>query len=107
MSEMNKLFVGNLSFGTKQSNLEQAFGQFGSIEECKVIEDRETGRSRGFGFVTFATKEAAQAALAMDGKELDGRPLRVNFAQEKERGEGGGGGGGRGGNGGGGRGGWR
>ena len=105
---MNKLFVGNLSFGTKQASLEQAFGQFGAIEECKVIEDRETGRSRGFGFVTFSTKEAAQAALSMDGKDIDGRPLRVNFAQEKERG-GDSNGGGRGGDRGdrGARGGWR
>ena len=97
-----KLFVGGLSWNTDDNGLRSAFEQFGTVEDAKVITDRESGRSRGFGFVTFGSEEDAQSAIQqMNGAELDGRSLNVNEAQEK-RGGGGGGGGGRGGGGGGG-----
>jgi cold-inducible RNA-binding protein len=96
-----KLFVGGLSWNTDDGGLRTAFGRFGTVVDAKVITDRETGRSRGFGFVTFADSEGADEAIrAMDGAELDGRNVRVNEAEEKGGG-GGGGGGGRGGGGGG------
>jgi cold-inducible RNA-binding protein len=100
-----KLFVGGLSWGTTDDGLHQAFARFGEIVEAKVITDRETGRSRGFGFVTFVNDEGASKAISeMDGTELDGRTIKVNEAEDKgPRGGGGGGGrGGRGGHGGGG-----
>lgn len=97
-----KLYVGNLSFGTTQQDLEQLFGESGTVQSASIIEDRETGRSRGFGFVEMASKEEATAAIAaLDGKEVQGRNLKVNEAKPRENG-GGGGGGGRGGYGGGG-----
>ena len=97
-----KLFVGGLSWGTTDDGLHSAFSQFGEIVEAKVITDRETGRSRGFGFVTFANDEGATKAIAeMDGTELDGRTIKVNEAEDKPARSGGGGGGGRGGYGGG------
>lgn len=106
-----KLFVGGLSWGTTDDGLRQAFERFGEVLEAKVVTDRETGRSRGFGFVTFADGQAAGAAIAeMDGTELDGRSINVNEARERApRGPGGGGygGGGGGGYGGGGGGGFR
>ncbi|ACY15940.1 RNA recognition motif domain-containing protein [Haliangium ochraceum] len=101
----NKIFVGGLSWDTDDSSLRAAFERFGAVTEAKVITDRDTGRSRGFGFVTFAESGQAAAAIEeMDGVELDGRNIRVNEAQERSRGGGGGGGGGgyRGGGGGGG-----
>jgi RNA recognition motif-containing protein len=103
-----KLFVGGLSWGTTDDGLHSAFSQFGEIVEAKVITDRETGRSRGFGFVTFSNDEGATKAIAeMDGTELDGRTIKVNEAEDKPARTGGGGGGrgGYGGGGGGGRGG--
>ena len=106
-----KLFVGGLSWGTTDDGLHQAFSQFGEIVEAKVITDRETGRSRGFGFVTFANDDGASKAITeMDGTELDGRTIKVNEAEDKGPRTGGGGGGGgrgRGGYGGGGGGGGR
>jgi heterogeneous nuclear ribonucleoprotein A1/A3 len=97
----NKLFVGGLSWNTDDRLLQEAFAPHGTIVEARVITDRDTGRSRGFGFVTFEDPASAQAALeAMNGKELDGRSLRVDLANDRPRG-GGGGGGGRGGGGGG------
>jgi RNA recognition motif-containing protein len=103
-----KLFVGGLSWGTTDDGLHGAFSQFGEIVEAKVITDRETGRSRGFGFVTFANDDGATKAIAeMDGTELDGRTIKVNEAEDKPARTGGGGGGGRGGYGGGGGGGGR
>jgi cold-inducible RNA-binding protein len=98
-----KLFVGGLSWGTTDDSLREAFAQFGDIEEAKVVVDRDTGRSRGFGFVSFVDAENAQKALdAMNGADLDGRTMRVDFATERSGGGGGGGGrGGRGGRGGG------
>ena len=92
----NKLFVGSLSWDTNSQGLEEAFSPFGPISEAIVISDRETGRSRGFGFVTFENAEDAENAVKeMDGKELDGRTIRVNEAHDKKPGGGGGGGRGR------------
>jgi cold-inducible RNA-binding protein len=93
----NKLFIGGLSWGTNDDTLRSAFEGFGEITDAKVITERDTGRSRGFGFVTFRDNNAAQTAIQqMDGSQLDGRSIRVNEAQDRPR-EGGGGGGGRGG----------
>lgn len=78
-----KLYIGGLSWNTDSEALNQAFLPFGEIEESKVIFDRDTGRSRGFGFVTFATQESAEKALKLDGTELDGRTIRVSFARDK------------------------
>ena len=104
----NKLFVGGLSWDTSDDGLRTAFEQFGEVTDSKVISDRETGRSRGFGFVTFANAADAQTAMqSMNGTELDGRSLNVNEAQDRGRGGGGGGGGGHRGGGGGGGGGGR
>ena len=90
-----KLFVGGLSWGTNADALRLAFDRFGEIEDAVVISDRDTGRSRGFGFVTFVDKSAADEAIEkMNGSELDGRSLTVNEAQERQRSGGGGGGGG-------------
>ncbi|MEX1369467.1 MAG: RNA-binding protein [Nannocystaceae bacterium] len=98
----NRLFVGNLSFNTDDDSLRAAFEQFGAVTDAKVITDRETGRSRGFGFVTMTDDAAAaQAIEAMHDNDLDGRKLRVNVAEERKPRGGGGGGGGRGGFGGG------
>ena len=96
-----KLFIGSLAWATDSSSLQAAFERFGAIEEATVISDRETGRSRGFGFVTFTDEGPTQQAISeMNGTELDGRPIVVNEAKEQApRGGGGGGGGGyRGGN---------
>jgi RNA recognition motif-containing protein len=101
-----KLYVGNLSFNTSTQDLEQMFAEFGTVQSANIIEDRETGRSRGFAFVEMSSKEEGQNAIeALNGKEIDGRNLTVNEAKPREeRGGGGGnrGGGGRGGYGGGG-----
>ena len=103
-----KLYVGNLAFQTSSAELQELFAQAGTVESASVVEDRDTGRSRGFGFVEMATKEEAEAAIAQfNGKEVNGRALNVNEARPREnRGGGGGGrggyGGGRGGYGGGG-----
>jgi cold-inducible RNA-binding protein len=89
-----KLFVGGLSWGTTDEGLHQAFERFGEIVEAKVITDRETGRSRGFGFVTFANDEGAtSAASEMNGAQLDGRTIRVNEAENQAQRRGGSGGG--------------
>jgi RNA recognition motif-containing protein len=89
-----KLFVGSLSWDTTDEGLHEAFAQFGEITEAKVISDRDSGRSRGFGFVTFADDEAADKAIAaMNGFQLDGRAIRVDVAQDRRSGGGGGGGG--------------
>ncbi|HZJ46484.1 MAG TPA: RNA-binding protein [Pyrinomonadaceae bacterium] len=91
-----KLYVGNLSFSTSSQDLEQLFAQAGTVESASVVEDRETGRSRGFGFVEMASKEEGEAAISQfDGKEVGGRALKVNEAKPREPRSGGGGGGGR------------
>jgi RNA recognition motif-containing protein len=99
-----RLYVGNLSFNTTADGVRAAFQPFGNVSDVHLVTDRETGRSRGFAFVTMGTaEEAAKAIEGMDGKQLDGRPLRVNEAEQRQqRGGGGGGGGYRGGGGGGG-----
>ena len=106
-----KLYVGNLAFQTSSDELQQLFSQAGTVESASIVEDRETGRSRGFGFVEMATPEEGKAAIEQfNGKELNGRNLTVNEARPRENRSGGGGGrGGYGGNrggGGGGRGGY-
>jgi len=99
-----KLYVGNLSFQTSGEELQQLFAQAGTVESASIVEDRDTGRSRGFGFVEMSTKEEGEAAIAQfNGKEVNGRSLTVNEAKPREnRGGGGRGGfgGGRGGHGG-------
>src|SRR3954453_2515530 len=103
-----KLYVGNLAYGVSSSDLEQLFAAFGTVQSAQVIADRDTGRSKGFGFVEMGSDQEAQAAIAaMSGKEVDGRNLTVNEAKPREdRGGGGGRGGYGGGGGGGGRGGY-
>ncbi|HEU5059225.1 MAG TPA: RNA-binding protein [Kofleriaceae bacterium] len=100
----NRLYVGNLSFSTTEETIRNTFAEFGEVVEAKLMIERETGRSRGFAFVQMATAEGAKAAIEqMNGALLDGRPLRVNEAEQRpERGGGGGGGRGGGGYGGGG-----
>ena len=103
----SKLYVGNLSYNTNSSDLEQLFGQHGTVQSAEVIQDRDTGRSKGFAFVQKGSDAEAQAAIAaLNGQEVDGRALTVNEAKPRED-RGGGGGGGRGGYGGGGGGGSR
>lgn len=88
-----KLFVGNLSFSTTEERLASTFGQYGGVVEAKIIMDRDTGRPRGFGFVTMDSPDSAQEAIdGMNGTMLDGRPLRVNIAEERRPPRGGGGG---------------
>jgi len=91
-----KLYVGNLAFQTSSEDLQQLFSQAGTVESASVVEDRETGRSRGFGFVEMATKEEGQKAIEQfNGMEVNGRNLNVNEARPRQ--DRGGGGGGRGG----------
>ncbi|MGB6977447.1 MAG: RNA-binding protein [Gammaproteobacteria bacterium] len=81
----NKIFVGNLAYSASEAELETAFGDFGPIHEVKIVIDRETKKSRGFGFITFQSAEAAdRAQQEMNGKDLNGRPLRVNAARSKD-----------------------
>jgi RNA recognition motif-containing protein len=103
----NRLYVGNLSFDSTTETLRQAFAAFGEVTDAHVVQDRTTGQSRGFGFVTMGNaSDAAKAIAEMNGAVVDGRALRVNEAEERpNRGGGGGGGGFGGGGGGGGRGG--
>ncbi|KAL8556061.1 hypothetical protein ACS0TY_003751 [Phlomoides rotata] len=90
-----RCFVGGLAWATTDQSLEQAFSQYGEVIESKIINDRETGRSRGFGFVTFKDEDSMKNAIeAMNGQDLDGRSITVNEAQSRGGGGGGGGGGG-------------
>ena len=103
----SRLYVGNLSYDTDTETLRQSFATVGEVTDAHVVTDRESGRSRGFGFVTMATPDLAKKAIeTMNGAMVDGRAVRVNEAEERPRGGGGGGGGfgggGRGGGGGGG-----
>lgn len=91
---MNKIYVGNLPFSVDEQELHQMFEQFGEIESANLIIDRASGRSKGFGFVSFKDKDAMSKALSMNDTEINGRKLRVNEARERT--EGGGGSGGRG-----------
>jgi RNA recognition motif-containing protein len=99
----NKLYVGNLSYNIRDEDLQQAFAQYGSVSSAKVMMDRDTGRSKGFGFVEMGSDAEAQAAInGMNGQALDGRAIVVNEARPREERPGGfGGGGGRSGGGGG------
>ena len=99
----NRLFVGNLSFGTTQATIEATFAACGEVREVTMPTDRETGQPRGFAFVTMGTPQAAQAAIQqLNGQTIDGRQIKVDEAQERPQRSGGGGGGGGGGFGGGG-----
>ena len=99
-----KIYVGNLSFSTSEDSLRNEFAAHGQVDDVAVISDRETGRPRGFAFVTMNNDSQARAAIeALNGLELDGRTITVNEARPKQREGGGGGGGGYGGGGGGGR----
>jgi RNA recognition motif-containing protein len=103
-----KLYVGNLSYSVTSATLEQLFAEFGQVRSAEVIQDRDTGRSKGFGFVEMADDNSANEAIrALNEKEHDGRPLTVNEAKPRTERPGGGGGGGRGGGRGGGGGGGR
>ena len=106
----NKLYVGNLAYSVRDDSLQQAFSEFGTVTSAKVMMDRDTGRSKGFGFVEMGSDAEAQAAInGMNGQPLEGRAIVVNEARPREErpgGFGGGGGGGRGGYGGGGGGGY-
>ena len=99
----NKLYVGNLSYNVRDDDLQQAFAQYGTVSSAKVMMDRDTGRSKGFGFVEMGSDPEAQAAInGMNGQALDGRAIVVNEARPREERPGGFGGGSRGGFGGGG-----
>ena len=93
----NQLFVGNLAFSTTKEELEAAFSVYGPVLEVKIPMDRDTGRVRGFAFVTFETLQSAEKALALDGTDLNGRSIRVNVAEAKKSGGAGGSRGGAGG----------
>lgn len=90
------IFIGNLSYSSTESSVRALFEEHGAVESVRIITDRDTGRSRGFGFVEMSNDEEARAAIAgLDGKDLDGRALKVNEARSKtDHGRGGGGGGG-------------
>jgi cold-inducible RNA-binding protein len=94
MSEA-KIYVGNLSYGATDDEIQDYFQKYGSIRDVKVITDRDTGRSKGFAFVTFDSADSAQKALEADGKDLNGRNLKVSIAREQQGRTGGGGGRGR------------
>ena len=80
----NKLYVGNLSYQMSESDLTQAFGEHGNVLSAKIITDRDTGRSKGFGFVEMETADEAQKAIeGLDGKDVSGRNIRVNVAKER------------------------
>lgn len=95
--KQNKLYIGNFPFTVEENQLRELFSPFGEIEDLSMIMDRDTGRPKGFAFITFASQQGAEKALELDGNDLGGRPLKVNMAQDKPArgGRGGGGGGGR------------
>ena len=104
----NRLYVGNLSFHTTEDSVTRTFAQVGDVVETKLVIDRETGRSRGFAFVVMSSEDGARKAISeLDGADLDGRPLRVNEAEQRKPRTGGGGFGDRPSGGGGDRGGFR
>lgn len=88
----NKIYVGNLPYSMTESGLEELFSSSGKINNINVIQDRETGRSKGFAFVEFESSEGAEAALTLNGHQLEGRTIKVNIARERARTGGGGGG---------------
>ena len=98
---MTKIYVGNLPFSATENDVRSLFEQHGAVQSVALINDRETGRPRGFGFVEMSSADASRAMQALNGKDFDGRALKINEAQDKARPGGGGGGGGYGGGGGG------
>ena len=104
--QQNKLYVGNFPYSVDEAQLRDLFSQYGDITDLALIMDRETGRPKGFAFITFATQAAAEKALELNGRDVGGRALKVNVAMERERTGGGGGGRPGGGGGGAGRGGY-
>lgn len=88
---MNKIYIGNLPYSATEQDVQTLFAQFGEIENVALIKDRDSGRPKGFGFITFINQNSAQDALKMDGQDFQGRPLKVSMAKEKTAGEGGGG----------------
>jgi cold-inducible RNA-binding protein len=98
--QQNKLYVGNFPYSVDEAQLRSLFSTYGDISDLAMIMDRETGRPKGFAFITFATQQSAEKALEQNGRDLGGRPLKVNMAMERDS-RGGGGGGGRPGGGGG------
>jgi RNA recognition motif-containing protein len=92
-SEVTKLYVGNLPFSATEESVRALFAPHGSVDKVSLITDRETGRPRGFGFVEMSTADASRAMQALNGKDFEGRALKVNEAQERERSGGGGRGG--------------
>ena len=101
-SSMTKIYVGNLPFTATEQDVRALFEAHGAVQSVALINDRETGRPRGFGFVEMASADAQRAIQSLNGKDMGGRPLRINEAQERQGGGGGGGRGPRGGGGGGG-----
>ncbi len=83
--QQNKLYVGNFPYSVDENELRQIFSSYGEIKDIALITDRATGRSKGFAFITFGTQSAAEAALEQNGKDVKGRALRVNIAQEKPK----------------------
>lgn len=96
---MTKLYVGNLPFSATEDSVRALFEPHGAVEKVSLINDRDTGRPRGFGFVEMANADASRAMQALNGADCDGRALKVNEAQDRDRAGGGGGGGNRGGSG--------
>jgi cold-inducible RNA-binding protein len=86
---MSKIYVGNLPFSATEDSVRALFAQFGTVESVALINDRETGRPRGFGFVEMSKADAARAIQSLNGHDMNGRPLKVNEAQDKPRGGGG------------------
>ncbi|GAB4347826.1 MAG: RNA-binding protein [Immundisolibacter sp.] len=81
--QQNKLYVGNFPYSATEDDLRALFEQYGQISDLAMIMDRDTGRPKGFAFITFATAKAAESALEQNGRDLNGRPLRVNMAMER------------------------
>jgi cold-inducible RNA-binding protein len=90
--QQNKLYVGNFPYSMNEGKLREMFSAYGEISDLAMIMDRETGRPKGFAFVTFATQQAAEKALELNGQDLDGRPLKVNMAIDRDNRSGGKGG---------------
>ena len=80
-----KIFIGNLSWNLTENDVQKTFEKFGAIESTKIVTDRDTGRSKGFGFVTFMDAASAQSALSLDGSSLDNRPIKVDIAVDRPR----------------------
>ena len=87
---MTKMYVGNLPFSANEESLRALFAEFGTVQSIALVNDRETGRPRGFGFVEMSSSDAAKAMQSLNGKDFGGRPLKVNEAQDRPRGGGGG-----------------